>query len=179
MFTSVRFFFLCAIFLRKQQVAAVCVPVTRSLSGPITVWPPSAVNSMLSLWELMSRFRVCPWASVGPANDKKQQEHLKGFGSGSIKIQSPSSNWENTVKQIQASLRDDLNLLTGSGTKEVSKPPLSERKRVHLKMCQTSNDNTAETERPHWCSRPDERHQSRKYLSHFSTLDCEPASSLL
>lgn len=57
----------CAAFPRKQQVAAVDIPVTRSLSGPITAWSPSAVNSMLSLWELMSRFRVCPWASFGPA----------------------------------------------------------------------------------------------------------------
>lgn len=54
-------------FPRKQQVEAVFIPVTRSLSGPITVWLPSAVNSMLSVWELMSRFWVCPWVSFGPA----------------------------------------------------------------------------------------------------------------
>lgn len=60
----------CAVFPRKQQVADVGIPVTRSLSGPITAWSPSAVNSMLSLWELMSRFRACPWASFGPATTK-------------------------------------------------------------------------------------------------------------
>ena len=51
---------------KETQVAAVGVPVTLSLSGPITAWSPSAVNSMSSLWELMSRFWACPWASFGP-----------------------------------------------------------------------------------------------------------------
>ena len=46
------------------------IPVTRSLSGPITACSPSAANSMLSLWELMRRFRACPWASFGPAVTK-------------------------------------------------------------------------------------------------------------
>lgn len=44
-----------------------CIPVTRSLSGPITACSPSAANSMLSLKELMRRFRACAWASFGPA----------------------------------------------------------------------------------------------------------------
>ena len=46
------------------------IPVTRSLSGPITAWSPSAVNSMFPLWELMRRFRACPWACFGPATTK-------------------------------------------------------------------------------------------------------------
>lgn len=56
--------------LHLWQVADVSIPVIRSLSGPITAWSPSAVNSMLSLRELMSRFRVCPRASFGPAMTK-------------------------------------------------------------------------------------------------------------
>lgn len=46
----------------------------RSLSGPITVCSPSAFNSMWSLWELMSRFRACPWTSFGPAITKTTEE---------------------------------------------------------------------------------------------------------
>lgn len=71
----------CAVFPRKRQVADVGIPVTRSLSGPITAWSPSAVNSMFSLWELMSRFRACPWASFGPEMTKTTtSDYLKGFG---------------------------------------------------------------------------------------------------
>lgn len=60
----------CAIFPRKQQVAGVGIPVTRSLSGPITAWSPSAVNTILLSLELMSRFWACPWASFGPGMAK-------------------------------------------------------------------------------------------------------------
>lgn len=56
----------------KQTDAAAChaastaLPVTRSLSGPITAWLPSALNSMLPSWEVMSRFWVCPRACFAP-----------------------------------------------------------------------------------------------------------------
>lgn len=44
----------------ELQVRDMSLPVMRSLSGPSTVCSPSASNSTLSVWELMSRFRVCP-----------------------------------------------------------------------------------------------------------------------
>lgn len=53
--------------VNKLQVTHISAPVMRSLSGPIRVCSPSALNSALSLWELMSRFRVCPSTSFGPA----------------------------------------------------------------------------------------------------------------
>lgn len=130
----------CAVFPRKQQVAAVGIPVTRSLSGPITAWSPSAVNSMFPLWELMRRFRACPWASFGPATTKTttakipqgvwqyymEIKQIKSFSSGYIFKSAVLRQYNGAYLAL---LCENLNLHTGN-SKKLSKQPPSEKKCV-------------------------------------------------
>lgn len=100
----------CAIFPRRQQAADVGVPVTRSLSGPITAWSPSAVNSMLSLLELMSRFRACPWASFGPAATKTTARIPEGVWQHYMEmLQSSKSNLPPPVILLKSAVLREYN----------------------------------------------------------------------
>lgn len=123
-------FFFSSVFCQEVRIISkdsaggswlVGVPVTRSLSGPITVWSPSAVNSMSPLLELMSSFRVCPWASFGPATTRtttitpagvwqyyREKNEIREIYTFSFVHCSNPMYQENITRHIYASLCENL-----------------------------------------------------------------------